>query len=105
VQKKDFKLTDYKDISDCLQDADSDKEAVPIQDTKKRKEEDTKKRHHVNDLLPLDTSKKISLFEIGPRIQLQLIKIQEGLCKGKTRYHKFHPEPSTPQSTPNKIKE
>jgi ribosome biogenesis protein SSF1/2 len=31
----------------------------------------------------------IRLTEIGPRMQLQLIKIQEGFCDGQVIYHNF----------------
>jgi len=56
---------------------------------RKKKGTDTKQKK--NDILtPLEeNTKKISLVEIGPRIQLQLLKIVEGCCKGNTRYNKY----------------
>jgi len=32
---------------------------------------------------------RVRLTEIGPRMELELIKIEEGLCDGKVLYHKF----------------
>eukprot|EP01026_Neomeris_dumetosa_P014827 TRINITY_DN15492_c0_g1_i1.p1 TRINITY_DN15492_c0_g1~~TRINITY_DN15492_c0_g1_i1.p1 ORF type:complete len:365 (-),score=48.95 TRINITY_DN15492_c0_g1_i1:265-1323(-) len=32
---------------------------------------------------------RVRLQEIGPRLQLQLIKVQEGLCDGKILYHRY----------------
>lgn len=29
------------------------------------------------------------LYEIGPRLKLQLVKIEEGLMTGEVMYHKF----------------
>jgi len=78
IQKNESKLGEYKDIGDCIMDYESDKEAIPVVDTKIHPDQETQ------------TIKKITLKEIGPRMQLQLIKIQEGLCIGKTHYHKFY---------------
>lgn len=38
-----------------------------------------------------DISEKraIKLFELGPRLDLKLVKIQEGLCGGEVIYHAF----------------
>jgi len=72
-------LGDYKDITECLVDAgQSDQEdAAPIEDTLRKKPKRASQ------------SKKITLQEIGPRMQLQLIKVHDGLCKGKVHYYKF----------------
>jgi len=78
IQKNESNLGDYKDISECLIDDESDKEALPVVDT--RIEFNPEKQN----------IKKITLKEIGPRVTLQLIKVQEGLCIGKTHYHKFY---------------
>eukprot|EP01025_Chloroclados_australasicus_P021105 TRINITY_DN2214_c0_g1_i1.p1 TRINITY_DN2214_c0_g1~~TRINITY_DN2214_c0_g1_i1.p1 ORF type:complete len:457 (-),score=66.00 TRINITY_DN2214_c0_g1_i1:306-1676(-) len=32
---------------------------------------------------------RVKLQEIGPRLELQLIKVQEGLCDGRVLYHRF----------------
>lgn len=31
----------------------------------------------------------VKLQEIGPRITMQLIKVEEGLCSGKVMFHEF----------------
>ena len=31
----------------------------------------------------------IRLHEIGPRLRLELIKIEEGICNGKVLYHRY----------------
>lgn len=31
----------------------------------------------------------VKLSEVGPRLKLQLIKVEEGLCTGTVMYHKF----------------
>jgi ribosome biogenesis protein SSF1/2 len=31
----------------------------------------------------------IRLTEIGPRLRLELVKIEEGMCDGKVLYHKY----------------
>jgi len=38
---------------------------------------------------PASQSSAVRLIEIGPRMQLQLIKIQEGFTTGEVLYHKF----------------
>jgi ribosome biogenesis protein SSF1/2 len=92
IEKNESKLGEYKDISDCQLDYESDKEALPVIDTKRNQNENDE------DYNPEKNIKKISLREIGPRMQLQLMKVQEGLCVGKTHYHKFYsskPPPDT----------
>jgi ribosome biogenesis protein SSF1/2 len=34
-----------------------------------------------------DTQVAIRLHELGPRLQLRLIKIEEGLCRGNVVFH------------------
>ena len=36
-----------------------------------------------------NTSSAIRLYEIGPRLKLKLIKIEEGVCDGEVLYHQF----------------
>lgn len=31
----------------------------------------------------------VKLQEIGPRIEMQLVKVEEGLCSGKVMFHEF----------------
>ncbi|KAK9451246.1 Brix domain-containing protein [Limtongia smithiae] len=38
------------------------------------------------------TRKAVKLLEIGPRLRLKLIKIQDGVCEGDVLYHAFHTE-------------
>jgi ribosome biogenesis protein SSF1/2 len=90
IQKNETMFGEYKDISECLIDEESDRESLPVIDT----------RIQSNELPDKQNIKKITLREIGPRIQLQLIKIQEGLCIGKTRYHKFYNEKPEKTRTP-----
>jgi len=87
IRKNETGFGGYKDISECLIDEESDRETLPVIDT----------RMQSNELSDKQNIKKISLSEIGPRIQLQLIKIQEGLCIGNTHYHKYYT--SKPEKT------
>lgn len=32
---------------------------------------------------------RIRLFEVGPRLELEIIKVEEGLCGGKVLYHRY----------------
>jgi len=36
------------------------------------------------------TTKSIRLQELGPRMKLQLIKVEEGMCTGRVHYHKHY---------------
>ena len=36
-----------------------------------------------------NTTSAIRLAEIGPRLKLKLIKIEEGICDGEVLYHEF----------------
>ena len=36
-----------------------------------------------------DSTRQVKLVELGPRLDLSLIKIQDGFCNGKVIYHKF----------------
>jgi len=36
------------------------------------------------------TTKSIRLQELGPRMKLQLIKVEEGMCTGSVHYHKHY---------------
>jgi ribosome biogenesis protein SSF1/2 len=31
----------------------------------------------------------VKLQEIGPRVEMQLVKVEEGLCSGKVMFHEF----------------
>jgi len=46
----------------------------------------------------------VKLIEIGPRLRLQLIKIEEGLCSGSVPYHKFVKKSATEVEEQNKRK-
>jgi ribosome biogenesis protein SSF1/2 len=104
VEKKGLSLGDYKDIGDCVFDGqESDREETVI-DMKKKKERSTKKE------VIEEKSKTISLKELGPRMQLQLYKVQEGFFGGDVHYHKFvkskpKKDKSTNQQTPTKSTE
>lgn len=37
----------------------------------------------------LDSTSAIRLSEIGPRMKLKLMKIEEGICDGEVLYHEF----------------
>ena len=47
-------------------------------------QDDLSSRHAVN--LKSSTS-AIRLYEIGPRMKLKLVKIEEGVCDGEVLYH------------------
>jgi len=99
VEKKGLSLGDYKDIGDCVFDGqESDREDTVI-DMKKRKEKSTKKE------VIEEKSKTISLKELGPRMQLQLYKVQEGFFGGDVHYHKYVSKPKKDKSTPTKTTE
>ena len=36
-----------------------------------------------------NTNVAIKLHELGPRMQLKLIKIQEGFCRGNVNFHQY----------------
>jgi ribosome biogenesis protein SSF1/2 len=36
-----------------------------------------------------NTSVAIKLHELGPRLRLKLVKIEEGLCRGNVVYHAY----------------
>jgi len=36
------------------------------------------------------TTKSIKLQELGPRMKLQLLKVEEGMCTGSVHYHKHY---------------
>lgn len=48
--------------------------------------QEIKIRHAVN---LKNTTSAIRLYEIGPRLKLKLIKIEEGLCDGEVLYHEL----------------
>ena len=53
---------------------------------------------------PLSTQQRaIRLTEIGPRLRLELVKIEEGMCDGKVLYHRYiHKTKVCPCSVENK---
>lgn len=49
--------------------------------------EENKGSHKSNDSKTESTKSAIRLSEIGPRLKLKLVKIQEGVCDGEILYH------------------
>lgn len=45
------------------------------------------KRQKVADEVPATKKRAVRLTEVGPRMHLELVKIEEGVCKGKVLYH------------------
>eukprot|EP01123_Difflugia_compressa_P002127 TRINITY_DN12854_c0_g1_i1.p1 TRINITY_DN12854_c0_g1~~TRINITY_DN12854_c0_g1_i1.p1 ORF type:complete len:448 (-),score=100.90 TRINITY_DN12854_c0_g1_i1:71-1414(-) len=85
LQHKTHDLSSFKDISDYvlsgLGNTESDNEAQDskILDTRKN---ETRKGATTG------TTKTVRLQEIGPRMKLALLKVEEELCTGTVRYHK-----------------
>lgn len=65
---KNEDIADYVMNGGAVSDSECE-DAVPVSDTKK--------------------SVKLHLVEIGPRLELQLIKAEEGLCDGAVLYHEY----------------
>jgi ribosome biogenesis protein SSF1/2 len=78
--KSDVDLSDYKDVSQYILETDA-KESIDK-----------------DEMIPGGTS-AVRLIELGPRLELQLVKIEEKLCTGTVWYHRFV------QKTPEEIEE
>lgn len=78
-------LSKVSDISDYLLDPYSGgytSESEVEDDAVVEMEEEQKKKKE-----PTTTKRAVKLVEIGPRMRLQLRKVEEGVCDGKTIYH------------------
>lgn len=64
--------------------------------------DDESKRVHLaqdfNRVAHADSTSKIVLQEIGPRMELELVKVEEGMCDGRVLYHAYV------EKTPEEIK-
>lgn len=84
---KDLDLSGYVDIADYfMQAADSSESeadaSVLVKSNNTEKNKDKEKNNEEG-----ETKKKIRLVEVGPRLDLELIKISEGLNGGKVLFH------------------
>jgi len=87
VQKKVTDLGEYKDISEYVlsglgaTESDLEMENSNILDTRIKETKHGKKPGN---------KKSVRLQELGPRMKLQLIKVEEGFCTGSVHYHKHY---------------
>jgi len=89
-------LSQYDDISEYVlsglgrTESDNESETPVIEDSRSPKLPETKsnkKKEKPQKAKP--SQKSVKLIEMGPRLRLQLTKIEEGLCSGPVPYHKF----------------
>jgi len=92
IQHKVSDLAEYNDISEYvlsgLGATESDNEAENSKITDNRKKETKEGRKP-------GTTKSIRLQELGPRMKLQLIKVEEELCTGSVHYHRHYVKTDT----------
>ncbi|KAB7506567.1 Suppressor of SWI4 1-like protein [Armadillidium nasatum] len=77
-------LGSYKDVSDFF------KSEIPSES----EVEDIPSAVSVNSVIKkkgksINHQSKVKLFEIGPRLSLELIKVEDGMCNGTVLYHKY----------------
>ncbi|RXG52720.1 Suppressor of SWI4 1-like protein [Armadillidium vulgare] len=77
-------LGSYKDVSDFF------KSEIPSES----EVEDIPSAVSVNSVIKkkgksINHQSKVKLFEIGPRLSLELVKVEDGMCNGTVLYHKY----------------
>jgi len=106
VQNKVKDLSQYNDISDyvlsglgkTVSDNESEAPLITVEDSRRRRNNNPQTNKYLTKKITKRKSaksessvaqKSVKLVEIGPRLKLQLIKIEEGLCSGAVLHHKF----------------
>jgi ribosome biogenesis protein SSF1/2 len=60
----------------------SKKEAQKIREGERKPKDDADRRSHVE-------KRAVKLVELGPRMKLRLVKVEEGVCEGKVMWNEF----------------
>jgi ribosome biogenesis protein SSF1/2 len=78
-------LGKFEDVADFVLNANAYESASEIDEDEKVEIQTPSVKQET----PGSQQRAIKLAEIGPRLRLELVKIEEGMCDGKVLYHRY----------------
>ena len=90
----DPSMGDYTSASETEIDTDAEVEVMEMAtqrvQSKKEKQQRPQNGEHVDQTPKINVEKRaVKLVELGPRMNLRMVKVEEGICEGRTMWHEF----------------